>query len=75
MMEIFKIQRPLATNWEVPKALVYNEDHSVEFFIPVDDGILETFFVEAGMPAKLYVLGELKRGEFVIDEVVEEQDW
>lgn len=33
--QIFKVQKPLATNDVQPKALVYNEDRSVECMIPM----------------------------------------
>ncbi len=35
--QIFKVQKPLATNDPQPKALVYNEDRSVEIMIPMPE--------------------------------------
>ena len=33
--QIFKVQKPLATNEVQPKALVYNKKRSVKFMIPM----------------------------------------
>lgn len=73
---IFKIQRPLdlKASTDDYKALIYNEDRSIEFMVPM--GSMEQFWSDAKNPHKIYVEAELDEDEgFVIDAIVEEQTW
>lgn len=72
-LEIFKIQRPLATNApEHPGFLIYNEDRSIQEIIPYEF----LSHVWPGDRLKIYVLGRMdEKGQLFIEEVVDEQDW
>lgn len=73
---IFKIQRPLDLKASTKdyEALIYNEDRSIEFMVPMD--AMGQIWNDAKNPHKIYVEAELDEDEgFVIDAIVEEQPW
>jgi hypothetical protein len=70
---IVKVQLPLMTDEEVPQALIYNEDRSVQFQVPVTDHILK------GMDGRFKRYFEAARDEQYVNIMfhrpVEDQDW
>lgn len=70
--KIWKLQRPLYTNMPVLEVLAYTEDRKHEAFIPMMDyEIVELF----GDELKLYVKAKVKKGNLVVDKILEEQSW
>jgi hypothetical protein len=64
---IIKVQKPLATYGMPPKALIYNEDRSVEIYVPMSKDMDELF----GNDVKQYweaKLGEHPGGEVYIGD-------
>lgn len=73
---IFKIQRPISAevSGSDDEVLIYNEDRSIEFMIPMS--LMERFWLDVGAYLKVYVEAEIDEDEgFVIDSIVEEQPW
>jgi hypothetical protein len=72
-MEIFKLQRPIATNSEVLEVLAYNKKRTIQGQFPMND-TLEMLFDDK---YKIYVEGKFNddTGNIEIVKVVNEQDW
>ncbi len=72
---IFKIQIPIASEEPFPFALVYNEDRSYAFDVPIDSVL---YLFDDGV-YKVYVEGDAtvfsENWDLVIHKQVEEQDW
>jgi len=68
---IFKVQRPLAGN-DMSQALVYNEDRTIELFIPLSEII--DMFKEKQQP-KIYVIGAIHGQKLFVDSFAKDQDW
>jgi hypothetical protein len=69
---IVKIQRPIVSSEEVPKALVYNRGRKFEAFMPMTSDI-EGLFGEGEY--KVYHKVKVKRGIIFIGERVADQDF
>lgn len=67
---IVKVQVPLATN-TAPQALVYNEDRTVELFIPISNGLKA---IMRGRP-KVYFYAEVRKKLLHINEEAPRQEW
>lgn len=70
-MEIVKVQLPLHSNEEKPKALVYTEGHETEFLLDVTDDLLEMM---DGV-AKAFFEVDFTDGRCNILRRVEDQPW
>ena len=78
---IFKLQRPLSSNMKYPPCLVYNEDRSIVFEMPMHRE-LEILFRDE---FKIYIDSPIKKldgvplletlSKLFIGEIVEDQDW
>lgn len=75
--QIFKIQKPLATNNEdMLYVLAYNTDQSIELYIPLEPNEIDALF---GADLKQYWLAHailnIAGNMLVLDKKVAEQDW
>lgn len=71
--EIWKLQRPLfASNGGYGDVLAYTEDKTRHAMITLPMEQVEEIF---GDEPKIYVVGEVKRGNLVVDDYAEEQAW
>lgn len=71
--QIWKLQRPLfASNGDYGEVMAYPEDRKRLAMIPMAMEDVEMLF--EGEP-KIYVLGEVKRGNLVVDYKLPEEDW
>lgn len=77
---IVKIQRPISTNEAVPKALIYNEDRSVELIMPytgklaeiIGNDLKQYWDVKLGIqPDGKYYIGD----QLTLIEEVEDPGW
>ena len=72
LMEIFKIQLPLASNEPDPPALIYNESRSIERKIRVDQ--IEDLFAQG--ETRIYIEGTVNEdGEIEFHKFVSPRDW
>lgn len=78
---VFKLQRPLMTTEKEPHVLIYNEDRSVEGFLPMTEEVFN-LFPESNVDGwaeqyKIFVKGMFDRetGNVDITEITEWQDW
>ena len=71
MEEIFKIQLPIRTTEPVPKALIYNEDRSIEEIFPASS--FKSLFENGEM--KIFHYGELIDGTLNINHRAPNQEW
>ena len=69
---IVKIQRPIMTVGEVPKALVYNESRTFERMMPMTPPI-EALFNDGSL--KVYHKAKVVGGELHISQRVEDRNW
>ena len=70
-MDIFKLQLPISSNYSKPAALLYNEDKSIEEFIPIKQ--VKHYF--AGAQKKIFIYGELIDGTLNLYDKAPWQDW
>lgn len=70
--EIWKLQRPLFTNGDYLEVMAYTEGREQVAMIPFTTELIDEVF---GDEPKVYVKGKVKRGNLVVDEIVEEQPW
>lgn len=68
---IVKIQRPITTNAEEPKALIYDRDRTFNLMVPLE-GVRELF---GTYQYKLYARAEIVDGILTIEGTVPDQDW
>lgn len=75
-IQIFKIQKPMAGNFDTPELLAYNKDRSIECFIPMEQADINELF---GDTLKQYWKGrvvETPSGKnLLLEEQVKEQNW
>lgn len=70
--QIWKLQRPLATNDPYPCVMAYTEGKVQMAMIPMPDEMMDEIF---GDELKIYVRGTVVNGILKVDKIVEEQDW
>jgi hypothetical protein len=68
---IIKIQKPIVTTEEVPQALIYDRDRTVQLTVPFTD--VEELF--GPFQLKVYARAKIKGKNLVIQDVVPDQDW
>lgn len=68
---IVKIQRPLETNFEIPAALVYNQDRSTYAYVPFTEAVSKFM----GDELKIYAEVNVIDGNIYILRIVPPQDW
>lgn len=71
-LDIWKLQRPLFTNGDYCEVLAYTYGKERQAFIRFTEKEIEQVF---GDEVKVYVAATVKRGNLVIEDLVEEQDW
>jgi hypothetical protein len=71
--QIFKVQVPIATNEPEPQALIYNEDRSKEFWMPLTQQILD--FMDGEFKKFVYGSVDYKHNTFTIDSDAPWQEW
>lgn len=69
--QVVKIQVPLDTNEEVPMALIYNRDRSLNFQHPASD--FGDLFINGKV--KGYFKASFIRGQLSIHEEIATQEW
>lgn len=72
--QVYKMQRPIGTLIPQSEILIYNEDRSIEFFLPATEELLALFW-ERDAALRLFVLGRIVDTIFNIDEVVDDPGW
>jgi hypothetical protein len=68
---IVKIQLPIEANVEDPEALVYDEKHEVDTFMPITKELLRRM----GGNIKKFFYAHLEDEEIIIDQDAPFQDW
>lgn len=71
-IQIVKVQVPISTNEEVPQALIYNRDRSIQVMIPVTPELVEKM---GASRLKTYHRSEFIDGHLIIHERVADQNW
>lgn len=72
MNKIWKLQRPFATNEDIPMIMAYTENKQKMAMLPSTAEWLDDIF---GDEAKIYVKATVKNGVLKIKKRVPEQDW
>lgn len=72
MNQIWKLQRPLATNRDELMVLAYTEGKQRIAQIPMAEEIIDDIF---GDDLKIYVKGTVKNGVLKIKKRIEDQPW
>lgn len=72
IQKVWKLQRPLYMTGDYYEIMAYTEGKFQMAFITIDEETMKRLF---GDEDKIYVVGTVKRGNLVVDEVIEEQPW
>lgn len=76
--QLFKVQRPLFTTGDKNQLLIYNEDHSIECTLVVEEQtMIQIFFAHnpEGVHKVFVMASTNKLGQLVIDYILDEEDW
>lgn len=68
---IIKIQLPLSSNTDEPEALVYDEKHEIDTFMPISKELLKRM----GGNIKKFFYAHLEDEEVIIDKDAPWQEW
>lgn len=71
-IEIWKLQRPLATTGNYNEVLAYTEGKKKTVIVPVAEEDMVLLF---GDEPKVYAKARIKRGNLQIISIIDEQDW
>lgn len=66
-----KVQLPLASTDQHPKALIYTEDRGIEFFAPITEDLVEVM----GGDVRAFFLAEIEDGDLVLKERLQGDGW